>query len=324
MSFDTQVITKKQFVFTRNAARHARRAVTGAALLAGTLLALPAAADEGLLNYVIGAETQPKGSWEVYQWITRRSDKGTGRYEAFDYRTEIEYGFTDRFAAALYLNGQSIDTRDIRVDAYIPADVKYGYKFSGISAAFKYNFLSPVKDGIGVSLYVEPTIATKDPHSGLDKKSISLETMLLLQKNFLDDTLVWLTNVGVESTYAKREPLDDATQAALPPDFEWPVVPEMEIEPAFATGVSYRFAPNWYAGAEAQYLIEYETEVGTERWSWFAGPTLHYGAKQWWATLTWFPQIKGSGDLIYGQTDTNLQLIEKTRQEWRLKVGLNF
>ncbi|HEY9199769.1 MAG TPA: DUF6662 family protein [Gammaproteobacteria bacterium] len=291
------------------------------AVLGGLLgtIASPVSADESLLNYVLGAETQPKGSWELYQWITQRRDKGTGSYEAWDYRTELEYGFTDRLAAALYVNGQGVDTQDIRVNAYIPQDVDYGYKFSGLSAAFKYNFLSPVKDGIGVSLYVEPTIGTKDPHSGLDKRTYSLETLLLLQKNFFDDTLVWMTNLGFESTYARRDPVDN-----LPANFEWPVIPEMEIEPLIATGVSYRFAPNWYVGAETQYLAEYETEVGQERWSWFAGPTLHYGAQKWWATLTWFPQIQGGGELVPGQDDTDLHLVEKTKQELRLKVGINF
>lgn len=276
-------------------------------------------AGEGLLNYVIGTDTQPRGSWEIYQWITKRSDKGAGSYTAWDYRTELEYGFTDKFSTALYINGQGIDTSGLRVDAYIPKDVSYNYKYSGISASFKYNFLSPYKDGLGLSLYIEPSLGTKDPHSGLNKKTVSLETKLLLQKNFLDDTLVWMTNVGLEATYAKRDPVSN-----LPAGFDWPVVPEMEIEPTFATGVSYRVAPKWYIGAEAEYQIEYETEVGVERWSWFAGPTVHYGTRNWWATLTWFNQIKGGGEAFPEQDDTSLHLVEKTKNEVRLKVGINF
>lgn len=292
-------------------------------LAAGLTLAapfVPAQADENLLNYVLGAEVQPKGTWEFYQWATQRKDKGVGHYEAWDYRTELEYGFTDRLAGAFYLDGQAIHTQGILIDNYIPKDERYGYTPSGIQFALKYNFLSPIKDGLGVSMYIEPGWFWKDPHSGQDKRMLKLETKLLLQKNFLDDTLVWLGNIGLESTYGRREPLDD-----LPAGFEWNTNPEMELEPTVSTGFSYRFAPNWYAGAELQYQAEFETDVNQERWSLFAGPTLHYGGRKWWATLTWFPQIRGGGFEDYpGQTDTSLHLIEKTKTEMRLKVGYNF
>lgn len=275
-------------------------------------------ADENLLNYVTGVETQPKGTWEFYQWITQRKDKGIGRYEAWDYETELEYGLTDRLAGAIYLKGQSIDTQDILIDNYIPKDERYSYTPSGIQAALKYNFLSPIKDGIGVAMYIEPSWSWKDPHSGQDKRSLSLETKLLLQKNFLDDTLVWLGNLGLESTYARRKPIDD-----LPAGFEWVTDPEMELELTAATGISYRIAANWYAGVELLYQSEFETEVNQERKSLFGGPTLHYGGRKWWWTLTWFPQIRGGGEEYPGQTDTDLHLIEKTKQEVRLKVGFN-
>lgn len=293
------------------------------AAIAGLSLAMfhvPVHADENLLNYVTGAETQPKGTWELYQWITQRKDKGIGYYEAWDYKTELEYGFTDRLAGAIYLNGQSMNTRGILIDNYIPKDEHYGFELSGIQAALKYNFLSPIKDGIGVSMYIEPSWLWKDPHSGQDKSAIKLETKLLLQMNFLDDTLVWLGNIGLESTYARRKEI-----ANLPVGVEWNTNPEMELEPTVATGFSYRFAPNWYAGAEVQYQAEFETDVNEERWSLFAGPTLHYGGRKWWWTLTWFPQIRGGGFETYpGQTDTDLHLIEKTKTETRLKIGYNF
>jgi hypothetical protein len=98
----------------------------------------------------------------------------------------------------------------------------------------------------------------------------------------------------------------------------------MEIELKLGTGLTYRFAPKWYIGAEALYETEFETEVGQERWSWHAGPSLHYADRAWWATLTWMPQLRGGGETYPGQTDTDLHLIEKTKQELRVKVGYNF
>lgn len=279
----------------------------------------PVGADESLLNYVKGAEVQPRGTWQLYQWLTRRSDKGSGHYVAHDYQTELEYGVTDRFAAAVYLLGQGIDTSGILVDAYIPKDEQYAFKLSGFAASLKYNFLSPIKDPVGLALYVEPIAGTLDPHSGQSKRTYSLETALLVQKNLREDTLILMANFALESTYARR-----AAVADLPPDFEWPVIPEMEIEPTFGAGVSLRAASHWYVGAELMYQAEYETEVGQERWSLFAGPTLHFAARRWWATLTWFPQLQGGGETVPGQDDPDLHLVEKTKTEWRLKVGINF
>lgn len=289
-------------------------------LIAGLLLAAlsPAHADENLLGYTTGAETLPKGASEAYFWVTQRSDKGSGHYSAQDYKVELEHGFTNRFTGSISLHGLGIDTHDLIIDGYLPKDERYGFKTSGIQFGFKYNILSPVKDGLGLSLNIEPSYFWEDPHSGQAKDSYKLESQLLLQKNFLDDTLVWVGNLGFEGTYATRDSIAD-----LPADFDWPTTPEMEIELSAKTGLSYRFAPNWFVGGEVVYQTEFETEVGQERWSVFAGPSLHYGGKQWWATLTWLPQLAGGGETYPGQPD-NLHLIEKTKQEIRLKLGYNF
>jgi hypothetical protein len=289
-------------------------------LIAGLLLAALATPShaESLLGYTRGVETLPQGELEGSASLTLRNDKGNGHYAAQDYKAELEYGFTHRFTGSVALHGLGIDTNGLTIDGYLPKDEHYNAKPSGIQLGFKYNFLSPVKDGLGLSLYVEPGYFWKDPHSGQDKDAYKLEAQLLLQKNFLDDTLVWVGNLGFEGTHAVRRPIAD-----LPADFEWTTNPEMEIGLSATTGLSYRFAPNWFAGGEVVYQTEYETEVGQERWSVFAGPSLHYGGKQWSATLTWLPQLAGGGETYPGQPD-NLHLIEKTKQEIRFKLGYSF
>jgi hypothetical protein len=285
------------------------------------LVGASAQADEALFGYLKGAETLPKGATEVVQHLTRRWDKGAGSYTAYDSKTEIEYGVTDRFTTAGYVLAQSVNTQGLNIDGYIPADNNTGMRFSGVELSAKYNFLSPVKDGFGLAAYVSGAYTQRDPHSGQKKDKYTLETWLLAQKNFLDDQLIWVGNIGLESTYAVRLPIDGVT---LTQD-QWPTTPEMEIGILAGTGLSYRVAANWYVGAEALYDSEYETEVGRERWSVQAGPSVHYGAKDWWVTATWLPQLVGGGFETYpGQTDTSLHLIEKTKQEFRLKVGFNF
>ena len=303
--------------------------------LTTALLVLPAHADENLLGYVSGAETLPQGASEAYLFVTHRWDKGRGSYSANDVSAEYEYGLTHRLTASLELKGQSIDTSGLVIDGYLPGANSYGLKPSGIEGKLKYNFLSAAKDPVGLSGTLALVQLWRDPHSGFDKDTTKAEFGLQLQKLLLDDQLTLVANTGIEATYAKRKALDAATQASadtaiqsLTSDptasFEWPTKPEMEIEFKLGAGASYRFAPNWSVGVETQYETEFETEVGQERWSVFAGPSIHYGGKKWWATLTWFEQLAGGGEKYINQADDNLHLIEKTKHELRFKLGYNF
>ncbi|MFZ3230220.1 MAG: DUF6662 family protein [Pseudobdellovibrio sp.] len=276
-------------------------------------------ADENLFGYLKGAETLPKESWEMYQFLTSRTDKGVGTYKALDSKTEIEYGVTDRFTSGVSFKMQSIESKDILLDAYIPKDINSGFQFSGVEASFKYNFLSPAKDDIGFSTYFSISRGWLDSHSGQKKDTTSTELEFLLQKYFLEGELILVGNFGLESTYAERYQID-----GLPSGFEWPTHPEMEIGFKVGTGITYRFIPKWFFGGEVLYESEYETEVGQERFSTFAGPTIHYGSEKWWSTVTYFQQLAGGGPPYAGQENTNLHLIEKTKQEIRLKLGYNF
>ena len=183
-----------------------------------------------------------------------------------------------------------------------------------------FGFIQP--EGGGQDVFVHITAVQKAGLTGLDenaKVEYELETQLLGQKYFMEGQLIWVGNVGVRAAYENRGSIED-----LPPDFDWPTAPEMEINLKAGTGVSYRFAPSWYAGVETIYETEFETEVGQERWSVFGGPSLHYGGQKWWSTLTYFPQIKGGGEKYPDQTPDDLHLIEKTKYEARLKIGYNF
>lgn len=278
-----------------------------------------AQADESLFGMLKGAETLPKNALEFVQHVTKRYDKGQGTYEAFDTKTELEYGVTDRATAAVYVLGQSVRTEGLRINGYLPKDEAYGLRPSGVEASIKYNFLSPAKDDFGLASYFSTSYSWLDPHSGQDKKKLTFELEMLMQKYFMDGEVIWVGNVGMESTMAQRGAIAD-----LPEDFEWSTTPEMEIGFKAGTGLSYRFAPNWFVGGEMVYETEFETDVGQERRSVQAGPTIHYGSKDWWLSLSYLPQISGAGEKYDGQTDDNLHLIEKTKQEIRLKLGFNF
>ena len=67
--------------------------------------------------------------------------------------------------------------------------------------------------------------------------------------------------------------------------------------------------------------IRFSTDRTSEHRVFYAGPSIHYSQKNWWATLTWNYQVYGKGvdEPADGQT-----FAEETRQLFRLKVGFNF
>lgn len=287
-----------------------------------------AVAGENLFGYTLGAEPTPQGAKEFYVNMTNRRDKGIGHYSANDVKLELEYGLTSKLTGHVELKGQTIESKGILVDGYFPRESSYGLSYSGIGGALTYNFLSAALDDLGLSIRVGVDWDQLDRNSGEQKDRKSISTALLLQKYFWDGQIVWAGNLGIESTNAKRARIAgydvsaDNTQSIN--GTEWPNYQEMELEWFITSGVSYRFAPNWYAGVEGIYEEEHETKVGLERATTFVGPSVHYGDKKWWATLTWLQQVSGSGEKIDGQDDSSLYLIEKTKYETRLKVGYNF
>lgn len=290
------------------------------AALAAVSLVAPAVAhaDENLLGYNTGAETLPKGSGEVYIINTLRTGKGQGEYDALDTELEAEFGVTDRISLSAAAQFLTIDTKGLLIDGYLPKEIEKGPRFAGLEVKGKFNILSPALDDFGLALVTGAEWRRLDPHSGQDKTEFEGKVILAAQKYFQEGRIVWIGNLGMKAGVADRAEIAD-----LPEGFDWPTTPEAEIELSAGTGVTVRFAPNWFIGGEVQYATEFETEVGQERWSLFAGPSLHYGGRKIWATLTWFPQIVGGGERYEGQAG-NLHLIEKTENEFRLKLGYNF
>lgn len=275
-------------------------ALLGAALVA----AQPARADENYFAYSYGTETLPKGGTEAYLWATDRRGKGLGDYDAQDYKLELEHGFSDRFQASLYMNFISH-----HIDGLAPEldDQDRDFAWNGMQASFKYAFTSPYKDGIGVAVYVEPGFARYGKKSGERATQLSLETKLLLQKNFLQDKLIWVGNITAEQEF-EHEGGD-----------EW----ESELEFELSSGLAYNVAPGLHLGVEGRYTAAYENfpeEFHRADYALFAGPTIHYAAKKWWATLSYQPQIDGGPNI----RSSSRNLADYEKREIRLKVGYNF
>lgn len=271
-------------------------------------------ADESLFGYVYSADTLPKGKWEYEQWNTIRSGKAAGSYTAFDLRNEIEYGVTDRFTTALYLNSGYNHIHNVPdEDPTENYPEQNSFDVRGVSLEMKYRILSPYKDPIGLTVYLEPEMSVIDKVSGEYETERAIEGKLILQKNFLEDRLVWASNFTAEPEWTIEEG-------------------ERGKELAFemTTGLSYRFASNWAAGLEYRNHREFPNFGKQEHQASFLGPNVHYGTKDWWATFTVLPQISGRPTGLGFDTNGNevrdgsRHLGEHEKIEIRLKFGVNF
>ena len=273
-----------------------------AAVSAAAALAFSATADEQLFGFVRGAETLPQGHADVYQFMTFRTGKNEGQYYGFDFDTEVEYGFTDRLQASASLVNHYFYNRGVD-----DLDDSNNYRFGGVEGSVKYRLLSPFKDPIGMALRLEGGYLLHDEVGGLPQHETFIAPEIDLQKNFRDDTIILDLNFGPEFAWGK-----------LPAE-QYPR--ELSLQGAF--GAAYRFAPNWFIGAEAHTRAEWPLfSFGNfEHLAVYAGPSLHYASKRWWATLTWNHQVWGSE---VDQVVSGKAYAEETDELFRLKIGFNF
>jgi hypothetical protein len=283
-----------------------------AALLAGSnlLFATAAHADEQYFGYTYSSDVLAKGDTETELWATDRRSKGEGHYDAQDYRIELEHGFTNRLTIASYANFVS---HNIHGSPDLEGTDR-DFAFQGLSTEFKYNVLSPYKDGFGLTLYAEPGWSRIHSVEGEKGTEYELELKVILQKNFLQDRLIWAANLTFEPEWEKEK--EEVAPGVT--ESEW----EKELKLEVTTGLSYRFAPGWFAGAEARYASVYPDwthGLDREASAVFAGPAIHYGGQKWWATLTYLPQLFGSPSPGRARTYD-----EYEARELRLKLGYNF
>ncbi len=279
---------------------HSLRRAALASLIA--LAAIPEAhADEHLFGRTRGVETLPKGKYDFYQFTTARWGKDSGSYLGWDFNTEVEYGVSDKLTLGLDVIQHYFD-----VEGNEELGTFDYYKFGGFEASAKYNVLSPFKDGIGLSFRFETGYLFYDDVGGFPQEEILVSPSILLQKNFRDDTLIVALNLGVEWAWGKQ-PAEEYNK-------------EVSFDGALA--VAYRFAPNWFLGAEGRIRSEYPLFDLSfhEHTAVFVGPALHYGSQKWWATLSYGYQVWGKGvDEPAGKT-----YAEEAQNEVRLKIGFNF
>ncbi|OUR68696.1 hypothetical protein A9Q80_01290 [Cycloclasticus sp. 46_83_sub15_T18] len=286
-------------------------------MLAVGLLGTTAQAGENQWLYAKGTDTRPEGSFEIKFSDIMKEGKGSGDYTSHDFRPELEYGITDSLSisAELVFFDHNYSVNNPEVDPEYSTQGGDGGRynktqFAGYEVALKYNILSPYKDFIGLSVGLAYEHRDHYRLDGADIDQDSVTTTLYLQKDFLDDTLIFVLNPKAEFERRKGGG-----------------VLEEEISLELMAAVSYRFMPRWTVGleyrAQSDYLSvqeraeantadfdEHGFERGKQRSSFdltdmrlgsrfqsgqYLGPTLHYAEEKWWATGGILWQFQGGG-----------------------------
>ena len=181
-----------------------RSVVAVAGLTTLCLSARQSLADEQLFGFTRGAETLPQGRSELYQYVTARTGKDEGDYLGLDFETEAEHGFTDKFQASIsltqhYFNNYGVDgSRDALPDSN-------QYRIGGLATSAKYNLLSPFKDPLGLAFRLETGYLWNDAVAGQAQHEIYVTPEIDLQKNFRDDTIIWVMNGSVQMAWGNVE-----------------------------------------------------------------------------------------------------------------------
>lgn len=290
--------------------------VATATVIGLALLSRSAVAGESPMGWIYTAEVAPPGTREFEQWVDVQTKQTRGDYTNVRLRSELEFGITSKYQTAIYLNSRFIRAYRNQMDGTtagpntdIPDtfDPTSRYKMSRVeSVSWEniYQLSNPLVDPVGLAVYVEPSWG---------RRNKELEFKLILQKNFLDDRVIWATNLSTALENNKRgSDVEKATELDL------------------LTGVSYRFMNNWSAGIEVRNHRKF-TGYGygvANHSAWFLGPNVHYATKGWWLTAAWrsqMPWASGfqddqkeviSGGRIYGD--------EHTRNQFVLKLGVPF
>mgnify|MGYP000069986232 CR=1 FL=1 len=304
--------------------------LTGVVAVTGLISQL-ASAEENLWVYAKGVDTRPEGSFEAKLSDTIHVGKNSGSYTFHDIRPEIEYGVTDSLTvgieAIIFDHNYSVDDADLNpmFDTQGGAGQTYNKtQYAGYEISMKYNVLSPYKDPIGLSLGLGYENRDHYRLDGADIDQDSFVGTVFLQKDYLDDTLIFVLNTKFEFERRKS-----------------PGVLEEEIAVDIAAGVSYRIAPQWFVGMEFRHQSDYlnpqedgEFDPTLDRSSFdltdfrlgsqhqrgnYMGPTVHYADKTWWATAGILWQVAGGGSPhSFSTDDRNWDEHEKR------KIGLSF
>ena len=230
------------------------------------VLLSPAQGGSRRFTYVYEATTAAPGAVESENWVTwKTSPREERRFNAVEFRNEIEVGVTEHLQLGIYLADWSY-----RED---PAANEHGFSYQSSAVELIYNLTNPTTDLLGVALYGEVRGGPEE---------LELESKVILQKNISRFVLAY--NGTLEAAWEG----DD--------------LGERGGEFAQSLGVSYEITPAWLIGAEVLHEIDLPDWREAEKSVVYGGPNLSYRRGSWWATVTPLVQLSDRPSEVDVQT----------------------
>ncbi|MBI4946722.1 MAG: hypothetical protein HY840_10005 [Bacteroidetes bacterium] len=231
---------------------------------------------------------QAKGGFDIEFWNTMR----TGRdyfYNRLDQRLEFEYGVTDKFQSAFYLNAShsAMGSKDTSFTGIMKES-----EFS-FSNELKWQVLNPNVNRIGLGLYAEYTIGS----SGGE-----LEGKLILDKRNEKNIFAYNASGEYELNWDVRK---GKTEVEKEFTFENNLGFIHLFKPTFGLGIEAS-NQNVFIDGKLQYAVVY------------AGPTLYLSSGNHYVMLNIFPQLTNLAGV-----DKPLELNDREKIQIRLFVGFS-
>ena len=235
----------------------------------------PAHAEDQPFLTLDSTDIEPESGRELEQNFTWTSGKPGQSFNALLGETEFEYGLSDQIKLAAILDYDWTRTRDHSVNG---APATSGTAVDGVAGEIVYQALNVYFDPIGLGVLVSP---------GVGRNSRNVEAKVLLQKNFLNDRLRAVLNMGGEFGTER----DAGT---------WSDVSAL----TFDAGIAYNITWEWSAALEFNAEHSFDGLLLNGRATpaastFFAGPTIQYVAHPWTASLGAQAQLPWASDATH-------------------------
>jgi hypothetical protein len=277
--------------------------------------ACPAFAGESPFGWIYIEDAHPRDQLAFEKSVVVQGTRTQDDYSNTLLQTDLAYGVTDSYQVTLHLSSRYINVYRSNIEGFTGGpDVDPGngfglampnsqWRFESVSLESMYQAQSINADPVGLAFYVEPVLGAS---------TSELHWKLLLQKNFIDDRIIWATNLETAMT-----------RATLPGS-----VVARATELNLQTGVSWSVTNHWALGLELRNHREFSgygfREPGHS--AWFLGPSVKYAAGSWWVTAGWRNQLPCASAFTEDQReamrDGRIYGDEHTRNEVVVRFGI--
>ena len=251
------------------------KALFGAAIVAGAAFASPVRADDQPFLTLDATDIEPELGHELEQNFVWLSGKSGQSFNAVEGESELEYGYSDQIQLAAAVAYDWTRQRDHTLPL---GPAVSGTAIDGVSGEAIYQALNVYFDPIGLGVLVAP---------GVGRNARSIETKLLLQKNFFNDRLRAVVNLGGE--------IGSERDAGA-----WSDVSALTV----GAGIAYNITWEWSAAIEFNAEHDFDGLLLNGRAiptasNFYAGPTIQYVAHPWTASVGVQTQLPWASDATH-------------------------